>query len=441
MQPDVPQGNKSVKTYLRHSLWVLYRRPFAKLSALLLAIAFWAVVIASDPSLPMEKIIPNAQVTVQGLEPLRNRGFTIMTDFTNNPIFVKMRVEVAKSNYDRATAEAIAPRLELSQQIDGPGTYRLRFSTSSNMVNVLSYEPEYIELEVEAYTPRKLIPITAKLAGEADEPIWINSVTIDPAQLVLSGPKSIVDTVRRAVATLDVSALTPSQLNESMTSTFELQDIDGEVIKSPLLRTTSDAVIIDSVIMSVNAYPMKEIPISTETAVRGTPQHGYVLQDVNITPASVNVAAPQEILDSLTELHVNTPMSITGGNDNRVESVTLSNTSGVTHMSMTEVTVEAKIVPAEHVHTYNDRTLTIMGLSPTLTAWASRSNMSVVIRGLYQNVESLKADDIHLYVDVTGLGIGSHTLDVQCRIDGTSEYQVELEMPQVVVTIVQSIQS
>lgn len=437
MQPDTPQRNKSIRSQLQRSLWVLYRRPFSKLGALLLAIAFWAVVIASDPTLPMEKIIPSAQVTVQGLEVLRNRGYTIMTDLSSQPIFVKMRVEVAKSNYDKVTAETIAPRLELSQQIDGPGTYRLKFSTTSSLVNVLSYEPEYIELDVEAYTPRKLIPITTKLVGEAAEPIWINSVSTDPAQLVLSGPKSIVDTVKRAVATLDVSTLTPGLLNESMTTTFELQDLDGNTIASPLLRTTSDAVTVDSVIVSVNTYPMKEIPISTETAVRGTPQHGYVLQDVKITPSSVYVAAPQEILESLTEIHVNTPINIAGVNENRMENITLRSIAGVSHMSMTEVVVEANVVPAEHVHTYNDRSVTIMGLAPDLIARVSRSEMSVVISGLYQNVESLKAEDIHLYVDAADLGVGSHTVDVQCRIDGTNEYQCEMEVPQVVLTIMQ----
>lgn len=435
MQPNVPQDNKSIRSQLRHSLQVLYRHPFVKLSALLLAIVFWAAVIASDPTLPMEKIIPNAQVSVQGLEALRNRGYTIMTDLSSNPIFVKMRVEVAKSNYEKATAESIAPRLELSQQIDGPGRYKLKFSTTSSMVNTISFEPEYIEIDVEAYTPRKLVSITAKQVGETEEPLWANAVTIDPTQLVLSGPKSLVDKVRRAVATLDLSSLSADLLNESMTLPFELQDADGNVINSPLLRTTSDGAAINSVIVSVNALPTREIPVSVESAVRGVPQHGYMLSGVDITPSSVTVAAPQEVLDSLKEMHVSAPISITGANESKIDTLTLRGFSGVSHLSVSEVTVEAKIVPAEHVHTYGNLDVTVMGLAPDLDAKLSRNQMCAVISGLYKDVESLKAEDIHLYIDATGLGEGTHTVDVQCRVDGTSAYSVELEMPQLLLSL------
>lgn len=436
MQPDV-QNSKNFRTQLRRSLTVFIRRPAAKVGALLLAIVFWALVIASDPALSMEKTIFNVPVSVQGLDALRNKGYTIMTDLSAEPIYVKMRVEVAQSNYDRATAENITPRLELSQQIDGPGTYKLKFSLTSSLVNVLSYEPEYIEINVEQYVSRKLIPVVVQQTGETKEPLWVSSTTMDPTRLVISGPKSLTDTVSRAVATLDLSSLSLDRLTEGMTVPFELQDIDGNVIQSPLLRITSDAALVNSIILNVNAYPMREVPINVESAIRGTPQHGYMLSNVKIMPSSVWIAAPQDALDAITELHVNSPVSISSATESKVETSGFRNLSSVMHVSTADVTIEAIVVPAEHVHTYNDLPVTVMGVAPNLSTRLSKNQMTVVITGAYQDVEELKAENIHLYVDATGLEQGTHTLPVYCQTDGSAQFSAELEQQMLMLTLSQ----
>ena len=115
MQPEAPQNPRNVRDHLRRALRVIRRHPFMKLAALLLAIVFWVVVIASDPSLLIEKTFTDAVVTVQGLETLRSRGYTVMRDLENEVITVRFRAEVTQGNYDRATASSFLPRLDLSQ--------------------------------------------------------------------------------------------------------------------------------------------------------------------------------------------------------------------------------------------------------------------------------------------------------------------------------------
>lgn len=66
MQPEAPQNPRNVRDHLRRALRVIRRHPFMKLAALLLAIVFWVVVIASDPSLLIEKTFTDAVVTVPG---------------------------------------------------------------------------------------------------------------------------------------------------------------------------------------------------------------------------------------------------------------------------------------------------------------------------------------------------------------------------------------
>lgn len=90
---------------------------------------------------------------------------------------------------------------------------------------------------------------------------------------------------------------------------------------------------------------------------------------------------------------------------------------------------------AEHVHTYQDLEITVMNLDPSLTAKLSRSSMSAVLSGQYEDVEGLTADDIHLYVDAQGLGEGVYMADVLCRVDGTQAYTFTPESAQVTLTL------
>ena len=74
MQPEVPQNEKTAWIDVKRMLGSIRRRPFMKLSALLIAFVFWAVLIASDPALTREKTILNVPVQIAGVDALRLRA-------------------------------------------------------------------------------------------------------------------------------------------------------------------------------------------------------------------------------------------------------------------------------------------------------------------------------------------------------------------------------
>lgn len=435
MQPEAPQNPRNVRDHLRRALRVIRRHPFMKLAALLLAIVFWVVVIASDPSLLIEKTFTDAVVTVQGLETLRSRGYTVMRDLENEVITVRFRAEVTQGNYDRATASSFLPRLDLSQ-IMGPGKQRVYFTAGSSLYGeVVSFEPAYLELEVEPYTSRSRVPVVTVQTGENEEGLWLASVSTDPSSVTVSGPKSLVDDVRRAAVTIPLDGLSSERLYDSLSSVIELQDAQGNAIVSPLLRITNESITVDSVRVDVHVYPTKQVPVSVESAVTGVPAHGYTLGEVRVTPQTVLVAGDAEVLASLDVLHVASPLDVSGQSVSQLGSSALSDVETLVYRAAEDVIIEAQIVQAEHVHTYQDLEITVMNLDPSLTAKLSRSSMSAVLSGQYEDVEGLTADDIHLYVDAQGLGEGVYMADVLCRVDGTQTYTFTPESAQVTLTL------
>ena len=413
----------------------LFRRPFMKLSALLLAVFFWAIVIASDPALTIEKTIAGT-ANIVGLESLRNRGLIVTTDLMSEPVTVKMRIEVRQGNYDAATDESFSPRIDLAQQVISTGMQTVKFSApTSSLGKVLSFEPEFIEINVEPFTPRRAIPIVVEQTGESVEPLWVGTPKVDPGQVIVSGPQSVVDQVRRAVVVLDHKDLSAGRPNDSISARFELHDGDGRSVTSPFISVTSDSVAIDSVTIEVDVYPMRKIPVSVDTAVIGIPAHGYVLSGVRVEPETVTVAAAQEILDTLEVLTMASQVDVSGVSKDVIDSSGLLGISSFRYVSATEVLVEARIIPATHVHTYNGIQIAVMNVAPGLSALPERSEMRCVVRGDYDAVEGLTDSDIHLFADVSGLYEGVHTLAVQCLIDGTDDYEAELQYPLMSVTL------
>ena len=70
-----------------------------------------------------------------------------------------------------------------------------------------------------------------------------------------------------------------------------------------------------------------------------------------------------------------------------------------------------------------------------MTARLSRTVLSAVISGAYQDVEGLEASSVHLYVNAEGLEEGVYNAPVQCRVDGTETYDFTPQQPTVTLTI------
>ena len=115
------------------------------------------------------------------------------------------------------------------------------------------------------------MPVVVREDGERSEGVWIASAVADPLQVTVSGPRSLVDRVRRAVVRLPMAAVSAGITDDSIVSPIELEDASGEIVSSPLLTVTSESVAVDSARIDLEVYPVAEIPVDTQTAVSGIP--------------------------------------------------------------------------------------------------------------------------------------------------------------------------
>ena len=430
MQAPVPETQKKADSRMK-LIWKRVRRhPFLKLTAVLIAILFWMIVIASDPTLERQKEM-TATVSVTGADTLRSRGYVVTDDLTSSPITVK----VTQGNYDRATAASFSPRLDLSQ-ITSDGQQEVSFSAGySTYGEIQSFEPKSMTVNVERYITRSRVPVVVRVTGEMPQGLWRSATSCDPNLVSVSGPASLVEQVRRAVVELPLEGLSADMEDCQVTSPVTLETADGQTISSPLIRITFESVTVDSASIECSVLPTRSVAVDAASAITGTPAHGYEVGEIRVSPETVTVADSAEALKNLEAMFVQSPVDVTGATEDLLVTVPLAGATAHSYCSAREVAVSVTIRPATHTHTYNDLPVQVENLGPGLKAALSRAKLGAVLSGAYQDMESLKAANIHLYVDAQGLAAGVYNVEVQCRVDGAESYDFTPQQQTLTLTI------
>ena len=408
-------------------------KAFLVVSSLLVALFFWSALVASDGTLTRQKLFANVAVSVVGEASLKSRGYIVMDDISQLLPGVRLTVEVTQANYDRVSGTAYNPYIDLSK-VKGEGQNEVPVTFSSQLYGpVVACEPSSVTLSVERYITRR-IPVVLETQGEP-EGYYLDSAKTDPAMLSVSGPQSLISQVARAVAKLDASALSGERMSDRMTVDVALQNAKGEVVKSDLIEITNQTVLTRSVVVETELMPVKAVPLDTDALVTGKPAAGYELCDVVPAVTSIDVAARQDVLDAMSELTTEQPLSIEGASEDVSGYVRLKRPSGIENNVPSEVAVTAKIRETQIERTFRSIAVEVDGLDDAFAASLSRTRQVVQLSGGYGFISALTEGDIRLFVDVNGLGVGEHSVPVQISIDNAPEFTCALSSPEVTVKI------
>ena len=347
---------------------------------------------------------------------------------------VKMTVEVTQANYNRVSGTAYNPHLDLTQ-VTGEGENTLDVLFSSQLYGpVTACEPASVTVNVERYMTRR-IPVIVEQSGSAPQGVYLDSVKTDPTMLSVSGPQSLVSSVARAVARLDLTTLSLSRASDRVALGIELQDASGEAIVSDKLEITNQTVITGTIVVETEVLPMRSIPLDVEGFVTGKPAEGYELIGIVTREDSVDIAASEEILDALTVMTTDQPLNIEGATESISGYVKLKRPTGIENTVPTDVGVTAQIAEKIVERAFRKVAIELEGKNPEASVILSEVNATVQLTGGYNFLHSLTNDDIRLYVDLSGLEPGSYTLPVQIHIDDAQDFTCALSSPEITVTI------
>jgi YbbR domain-containing protein len=165
----------------------------------------------------------------------------------------------------------------------------------------------------------------------------------------------------------------------------------------------------------VQAGGYRDVAVKVETI--GQPASGFRVTSISVNPPIVTLfSTDNDIVASLPGFVSTLPIDLTGVRENVVTRLALNLLQGVIVVGDEQnVEVIIGIAPIE-TSTLLNLSVDVIGLGSGLQAELSPDTVSVVLSGPLSTLQSLRGDDVRLYVDLTGLGPGTHLIEPQAEI-------------------------
>lgn len=418
-----------LKKYLK-KFWALLSHNLGyKLLSVCIAVFLWSYVVYSNPNITRSKMVSGVDITVSGETVLDSRGFALLTDVGGELTAARVQVQVSQSSFPLVTADNVRVELDLSSLRD-TGKQSVKLIGTSTYGRVTEIWPEYVEVEVEKKDQR-YVPVNPRMVGEKLAGYWYDFNRVNPSQIVVSGPASIVQKVSSARVDVDVTGRTAS--HDKIAAVKLLDEQDNELDAQLQQATSSSSA---TVTVGIDIYPTKTLPISTEVSelLDGQPRRGYAVTGVEVNPQTVVVAAEQSLLDSLETLVIE-PVSVSGADRSFSATARISTLKGIKNLSSNEVGVKVSIEEQTLTRKFSNVQAALKGTPDAVNVKWQSPNLVVSVSGPYSSVLTLSRADLSVSVDLTGLQSGAYDLPVAAVVESHPEMELVVEPATVKVVI------
>lgn len=264
-----------------------------KVMAFLFAVLLWLVVVnIADPV--VSATYTNIPVTVVNEQVVTNEGkvYRILdeTQTVRVTVYAKRSV-LGKITSDNIVATADLSQMELNSLV--PITAAIRdFEGKYQSTEV---NPHNLSVKVEDVT-KNTFPISVSTTGDTRDGYVVGELTANPEKITISGSESLIESIQKVVARVDVSGMSESAVKEA-----DLILIDGNGNSMDQSRLSNN---LGEKELSVNVEILSKKDVDLEFAVSGTPEEGHVYTGWSSVPERVQVCGSKEVLENLTAIEI-----------------------------------------------------------------------------------------------------------------------------------------
>jgi len=389
--------------------------------AFALALAVWvSAVTAADPD--ETRAFPNP-ITIEfvGQDP----GLIIKGQVTRQ---IQLTLRAPSSVWEKLTSEKDAVHTLVDLSGLGTGTYRLDVQVQIGVqpVRIISFSPEQLDLTLEALVTRSL-PVQLSLTGTPAIGYQAGDAALDPAEVVISGPESLVNQVANVSLSLDLSGL-----RQNIETTLVLQALDDKGAPVSGLTLNPDSVQVGLPITQQGGY--RDLAVKVVTI--GRPANGYRLTNIAPIPPVVTVFSSNfEQVNALPGYVETDPLDLNGASADIETRLNLNLPLGVTLVGEQSVLVQVGISAIQGSLTLTNLPVEINNLSSGLQAHFSPDKVAVLLSGPLPALNTLVPADVHVIIDAKGLTPGTYQLTptIQLLIEGVT---VESILPGTVEVVI-----
>ena len=395
-----------------------------RILSIVLAVLLWVTIInVIDPS--DSKLITGIPVEMLNQEALTSLGYTYevlegsMVSVTVTGPTSKIDDLTSSDFYasaDFSTANALSDYVDIQVRCT-------KSNIGRNDLDIVLRNPA-VKLNIEN-REAKTMNVSVDLSGTPAEGFTTGDYDISPMSVKITGAESTISEIARVVAEYDVEG---ASMDISDTVALKFYDEDGELIDTTRLVLSRS-----EVRLKVPILVTKQVPVNY--AYMGTVKDGYKISELTASINSIIIAGTADAVAAVSS--VDLPAELIDIGDIS-EDTTYSNIR-ITHYvpatvkiisdAVAEVVVKVEPLIKKPFAITADN-ITMINTSETLKYTLGKGAISVTYEGLSADMEKLTSGDIKAQIDVSNLGVGTHTVALQfenidnCTVEG--EYTVSV---------------
>ena len=366
------------------------------LLALVLGISVWvSAVTSADPD--EVRIYPN----VVPLEIIGSDPSLIIT--SDIPSSVEVTLRAPRSVWELLTAreKSVQATLDLSGIGAGEHDVNIQLRVLVRPYQIVLADPETVTVRLEPLATDTL-PLDLSLSGLPAIGYQAGDVALDPTEVVISGPESIVNRAVRARVFVNLDG---ARENIEQSNPIQIVDVNNTVVKG--LTVIPDTVQVSVPVSQQGGFR----DVAVKVVVKGQIAAGYRLENISVFPPVITIfSSDPSIVNDLPGVVETQPLDLQNANEDITTRLALNLPESVTIVGGQTVQVTVGISPIQTSLTLLNQPIDVIGLTEGLSVQPFPQTVDVIISGPLPVLDALTPQDVKVRVDVTGLGLGTHQL-------------------------------
>ena len=261
-----------------------------------------------------------------------------------------------------------------------------------------------------------------------DSKLYINNIELDRTTAIIKGAEYKLNQVATVKALVDVDAIPKQQAGEITLKDVPLvaYDSDGNSVDVEIVPSTVTAKL-------TITSPSKKVPI--KVVPKGTLAFGKSIKSMTTDVPTVTLYGTQAAVDSIEQIEVS--VDVDKLDKDKEYKVTLKKPAGITELSTKAVTVTVTL-DNSITKEFSNIAISTENLDSQYKVQALTENdrqVTVVVSGSEEIVNSVDASSIHPYIDLANYGEGTHEVEVKVAGDDLKlSYSSKTKKVTVVIT-------
>lgn len=303
--------------------------------------------------------------------------------------------------------------LDLSEYTPSDKPYKVYF-TYSKSIDSLSYklDPSYVQVTIKNKESQvKSISYDLLNINALDSKLSVKSVALNKSEVVVKGGSDALAEIASVKALIDLEKQNFTEAGSYDIDNVKLVAYDSKGNK------LNNVEIVPANISATIVLESYSVTVPLEVETTGELVAGKAIASILINNSSsynITIYGEKSEIENITSVPVTINVDGLGKEGTKTYNATINKPNGVREMSTEKVTITATFGEEEQKTIDISSSILPRNLSDNLAVnLIDTKDITVQAKGVASVIENIKLEDIAAYVDLSGLGVGEHEVEVK----------------------------